>query len=613
MNLRMLPAPKSPQKYVNKTSCGFQKPFLGPMASWVFALLNLLAVCTFSHAQQPRKPKTAAKPPVTAPTAYSTDKAVLTKGQQLFQQNCTACHNFLQKGIGPNLASVTTEVPVDWLRKFIRNAPEVINSGDARAHELFEEYKQMMPPFTQLSEGDITALTAYLHSKRKVSTVDVGSENLGAVLNDPIPTKIPPSGLRIQLEEVTTAPASAEKIPLARINKMQVLPGTKNRLFLEDLRGTLYEMEGNSLRPYMAMAKERPNFIHVPGLATGFGSYAFHPDFYTNGLFYTTHTEKANTAPADFAYPDSIKVTLQWVLTEWKLPDPTAATFSGTGRELLRLNMVSPIHGVQEITFNPMAKPGTADYGMLYIGVGDGGATENGFYFICKDRSRPWGKVLRIDPKGTNSTNGKYGIPTHNPFAKDPTALKEIFCQGFRNPNRISWTPDGKMLISDIGQAQSEELNLGVAGANYGWPDREGTFVINYRGRMDRVYALPANDATFQYTYPVVQYDHDEGNAFSAGFVYSGTAIPALTGKYIFGDIVSGKVYYVESSQLQPGKQAEIKELKVEVAGKTATFQELSQSKKTDLRFGLGLNQDFYIYTKADGRIYKLANCVPDK
>ncbi|GAB3930979.1 PQQ-dependent sugar dehydrogenase [Larkinella terrae] len=578
-------------------------PFKKHLGLWAFVFITL---STQSYAQPTAKPQSSSKPVVPANPAYSTDKAVLAKGQQLFQQNCTACHNFLQKGIGPNLATVTLEVPAAWLKTFIHNAPEVIKSGDARAYALFEEYKQTMPPFTHLSDGDVEALMAFIHSKRKVSNVDIGSEKLGAELKDPIPTKIPQSGLHLELQEVAKAPASAEKVPLARINKMQVLPGKKDRLFLEDLRGTLYEMEGNALRVFMDFAKERPNFIHTPGLATGLGSYAFHPDFQTNGLFYTTHTEKANTAPADFAYADSIKVTLQWVLIEWKVNDPAAKEFAGTGRELFRINMVSPIHGVQEITFNPLAKPGTPDYGLLYIGIGDGGATENGFYFICKDKNRPWGKVLRIDPKGKNSKNGKYGIPASNPFATNKAYLGEIFCQGFRNPNRITWSQDGKMLISDIGQAQAEELNLGVAGADYGWPEREGTFVINHRGRMDRVYALPADDAKFKYTYPVVQYDHDEGNAFSAGFVYESKAIPALTGKYIFGDIVSGRVFFVESSQLKPGKQAPIQEFTLQVAGKTADLQTLSSSKKTDLRFGLGLNQDFYIYTKADGRIYKV-------
>ena len=72
---------------------------------------------------------------------------------------------------------------------------------------------------------------------------------------------------------------------------------------------------------------------------------------------------------------------MQWVLTEWKTENPGAATFSGTSRELFRVNMVSDIHGVQEITFNPLSKPGDEDYGMLYIGVGDGGSVEDRISF----------------------------------------------------------------------------------------------------------------------------------------------------------------------------------------------------------------------------------------
>ncbi|WP_128543238.1 PQQ-dependent sugar dehydrogenase [Larkinella soli] len=582
--------------------------FSGPMGRPRFRAVLLAGAVLFSGwaaAQQ-----TGGKIPVGE--AYSKDKQVIAKGQQLFQANCLTCHNFKQKGIGPNLVDVTTKVTPEWMRKFIHNAPAMINSGDARAAELFQEYKQMMPPFTQLSDTDVTALMAYIGASQKVEVVSAETKKLGAPLKDPIPARITKSGLRLELEEITTAPASADKVPLARINKMVVLPGKTNRVFLEDLRGKLYEMVGNDLKVYMDMARERPGFIHTPGLATGFGSYAFHPDFYANGLFYTSHTEKANAAPADFAYADSIKVTLQWVVTEWKISDPTAATFAGTGRELLRVNMVSPIHGMQEITFNPHARKGSPDYGMLYIGVGDGGATENGFPFVCHDKTRIWSSVLRIDPQGKNSKNGHYGIPATNPYANatDPAVQKEIFCRGFRNPNRIAWTPDGKMLISDIGHANSEEINVGRAGADYGWPEREGNFVMNYRGRMDLVYHLPENDAAFHYTYPAALYDHDEGNAVSAGFVYSGTDIPQLTGKYIFGDIVNGRVFYVENSQLIPGKPAPIREFEVVLNGKPTTFQDLSGSKKTDLRFGVGLGNKMYLYTKADGKIYRIKNCT---
>lgn len=539
------------------------------------------------------------------------DKQVLTKGQNLFQNNCSPCHNFLQKSIGPDLSAVTQEVSPEWIRKFIRNAPAMIRSGDARATQLFAEYKQAMPAFTSLSEADIQAIVSFIHSNQRQASAASENPDLGTPLLDPIPDKIASSGFRLSLEEVATAPATAQKAPLARINQMRVLPGKTDRVFIEDLRGTLYEMIGDSLRIFMEMGKERPGFIHSPGHATGFGSYAFHPDFYANGLFYTTHTEKAHTAPADFGYADSIRVALQWVLTEWKMTTPTSQVFAGTGRELLRIDMVTTMHGVQEITFNPHAQPGSPDYGLLYIGVGDGGAGENGYAFLCNTLSRVWSSVLRIDPLGSNSKNGRYGIPPGNPYARDQDAatLGEVFCRGFRNPNRICWTPDGKMLITDIGQSSAEELNLGLPGADYGWPEREGLFLINHRGKMNKVYALPENDPTFHYTYPVALYDHDEGNAFSGGFVYTGTDIPLLKGKYIFGDIVNGRVFCLESNQLQLGKPAPIAEMQIEVGGKVTTFQALTGNAKADLRFGVGLNNVLYLYTKSDGKMYKLKRC----
>lgn len=407
-----------------------------------------------------------------SPAGGQQKRGALEKGQLLFQNNCSPCHNFSQKGIGPNLGQVTTEVPVTWLKQFIQNAPGKISHKDERATRLLAEYKQVMPAFPTLTDADLNALLAYLQANQKVQLPTSQDKNLGVGLKNPILASPAKSGLRLQLIEVLTAPSSATAIPKARINKMAVLPGqpdrvTPDRVCMEDLRGILYELVGKELRVFMDLSKERSGFIHSPGLSSGFGSFAFHPEFYQNGLFYTTHTEKAGTASADFAYADSIPVRLQWVLTEWKMSDPTRPVFFGTGRELMRVNFVSAIHGLQEITFNPLSRPAISDYGLLYMGLCDGGATEDGFYFLCNDKSRIWGSVVRIDHRGSNSANGRYGIPPGNPYAqnKNPAKLGEIFCRGFRNPNRISWTPDGKMLITDIGQHNAEEINLGVAGA----------------------------------------------------------------------------------------------------------------------------------------------------
>jgi mono/diheme cytochrome c family protein len=544
---------------------------------------------------------------------YATDRKIIAKGQQLFENNCTACHNFLQKGIGPELSHVTSDVPAEWLKKMIGNAPEMVKNGDARAAMLFDEYKQVMPAFPTLSETDLAAVMAFIHSKRKIESAITANDALGTPVQNPIPQKITKSGLRLTLDYFTTAPATAQANPLARINKTLTLPGKKDRLFMVDLRGKLYEMNGKELHVFMDFAKEVPPFIPAPGLGTGLGSFAFHPDFYTNGLFYTTHTEKGKAATPDFGYADSIKVTLQWVLREWKVENPEAPAFVGKGRELFRVNMVSPIHGVQDITFNPLAKKGSPEYGLLYIGVGDGGATENGYYFLCNDRTHVWSSVLRIDPRGTNSKNGRYGIPSDNPFVKEAGAVGEVYCRGFRNPNRIVWSPDGKMLITDIGQTQIEELNIGKPGADYGWPEREGTFTLNPRGKMSMIYHLPQNEASSRYTYPVAQYDHDEGKAISGGFVYTASAFPQLRGKYVFADVVNGRLFCVDNDQLALGKQTDIQELELQFEGKLTTLQTLSGSAKSDARLGEGLNGELFIFTKSDGKIYHVSQCMIKK
>jgi glucose/arabinose dehydrogenase len=544
--------------------------------------------------------------------AFPTHPALVAQGQRLFENQCSPCHNFRQAGIGPALGRVTAEASPAWLRAFIRNAPAQLARHDARATRLFAEYKQAMPAFPTLRDTDLDALLAYLYANRQQATAGT-DEDAGMVLKDPIPTKIPKADLRLTLAEVLTAPPTAQTAPLARINKMAVLPGgaSPDRVFLQELRGVLYELVGNDLRVAMDIRPLRPQFIHEPGHGTGFGSFAFHPEFYRNGLLYTSHAEKAGSAPADFAYADSIRVSLQWVLTEWKVDDPRAATFTGTGRELLRVNLVTPIHGMQEITFNPLARPGSPDYGLLYLGIGDGGATEQGYGFLCHDNRHVWGSVLRIDPRGRDSRNGHYGIPATNPFANDPAAVREIYCRGFRNPNRLTWAPDGTMLLTDIGQTNAEELNVGLAGADYGWPEREGTFRINPRAQMKNVYPRPATDAPATYVYPAAEYDHDEGNAISGGFVYTGSAAPRLKGKYVFGDVVNGRVFFVESRALRPGGLAPIQELSLRVGDKPTTFLEMTGAKKADFRIGIGPNGELYFFTKTDGKLYKVTGCEP--
>lgn len=539
--------------------------------------------------------------------SQQTDSATITFGESSFIRNCSGCHNFRQNGIGPSLNGISQDV--DWLYKFIYNPQKMITSGDKRAKVLYAQYHTIMPAFNTLPDNEIRSIIAFLNSHNQKDERILVNDTV--LIKDPIPKKIEFSGLITGLELITQFPPSNKKteLPLARITKMSFARNIKG-YFVADLNGKLYKQVNNKYFPYIDIASLRPKFINEPGLGTGLGSFAFHPKFSENGLFYTTHTEPSATTKADFATGDTLKKGLQWVLTEWKTENPSANIFKGTSRELLRIDFVSSIHGVQEITFAPIAKPGDKDYGLLYIGVGDGGCVENGYPQLAHSISKIWGTVIRIDPTGSNSANKKYGIPTSNPFINIPGAVKEIYAFGFRNPHRITWTKKGLMLVSNIGQGNIESVNI-VGGSNdFGWPVREGNFQINPSGNLNVLYPLPNNDSTYFIKYPTIEYDHDEGSAISGGYEYIGNSLPILQGKFIFGDIPTGRLFYSEISDLRKGKKAVIKEWKISMHGTLKSLKELCGSDRVDLHFGIDDKGEIYILTKADGKLYRLVQPV---
>jgi len=538
-------------------------------------------------------------------SSLSTDSITIAKGKISFANKCNSCHNFNYDGIGPQLAGITSANSVGWIKNFIRDPKKVIESGDTTAKKLFERYKTLMPSFAYLQDEEINAILAFIHSKKKLEA-PVVQEDTNNIKN-PIPDTIQSSDLVVDLDLVAQIPRSSDEPPVTRITKLDYQPTTGD-LFILDLRGKLYRLQNGEQKVYMDMATLKPKFINQPGLATGFGSFTFHPEFSKNGLLYTTHAEPPGSAKADFSYPDSIPVLLQWVLTEWKT-DPAAFPFSGTAREILRIDMPTGIHGMQEIAFNRLARPGDKDYGLLYIGIGDGGSAEIGHALVSPTPDRIWGSIIRIDPSGNNSKNGKYGIPSSNPFYKTES-VPEIYAWGFRNPHRISWSKSGQLLAVNIGEHNIEALNIIKPGHFYGWPIREGTFLEHFFYNTGKIYPLPDNDSIYHVTYPVAQFDHDEGVAISGGFEYRGAAIPQLAGKYLFGDISSGKLFYVKMKDLQLGKQATIKKWNISFKGMPTTLAQLCGKDRVEMRFGMDSKGELYLLTKADGKIYKLASAT---
>ncbi len=537
---------------------------------------------------------------------YSTGEMAIQHGMQLFNLHCASCHSFAENGIGPNLSGVTSEVDKDWLVAFIKNPPAMIDKGDPRSTELFAKFKQYMPPFSMLTEEELEDLLGFIHKFSEGEKRNTNNRPGGLI--NPVAEKIPSSGLSLQLEEYLQVPPSSEVTPVSRINQMEPIPG--GRVFLHDLRGKLFEIkEDRTLSVYLDAAERLPQFIDNPGKGSGLASWAFHPDFENNGLFYTTHSEGAGSAPADYALPDSIKVTLQFVLLEWRADDPASSIFSGTQREVLRVDMASGAHTFQELNFNPLATPGSSEYGKLYLGIGDASLALQRYPGLCDNIEHIWGAVIRIDPLGKDSHNGKYGIPADNPFVNIPNALPEIWAYGFRNPHRISWdeTGSGKMLITNIGQHSVEEVNLGQAGANYGWPHREGTFLFDVYANPELVY--PVEEDEGKYTDPVIQYDHDEGSAVSGGYVYSGQAVEELKGKYIFGDISLGTLFYTNIADVVAGQQAPVYRLDVSFGGSVTDLVAVTGSRRVELRLGVDAEGELYVLTKSNGTVYKVVGC----
>lgn len=423
-----------------------------------------------------------------------------------------------------------------------------------------------------------------------------------------------------QLPESTTTPATQDPrlVRHNRITHLDEVPDDSGRLMVPDNNAILYLVDKASGEyvPYLNVRDEFvDNFHNSAGLGTGLGAAEFHPDFAENGLFYTVHTEGGTALTEDTPdFPAYGNTQFHSVITEWTASDPSAETFSGTHREVMRIPFGGRVHTVQQIAFNPTAAEGTAEHGILYILVGDGGnGVGNG---NPQDLATPQGKVLRIDPTGDDSENGAYGIPADNPFLDDADALPEIYAVGLRDPHRISWDPEGDhtMYLAHIGEWQVESIYAVEPGDNFGWSVREGSFLAENR----QIFPLPENDAEFGFTYPVAAYDHnrdpgqtgDAGVAVNGGFVYRGD-IEALQGRYLFTDLVRGWVLSTQADEMVRNAGdiddlATIEQLRVFEDGEETTFQELVGDTRVDLRFGSDADGELYLVSKANGKIWKV-------
>ena len=308
------------------------------------------------------------------------------------------------------------------------------------------------------------------------------------------------------------------------------------------------------------------------------------------------------------------------MLHQWTAKTPGASSYDGDPpRELIRLRQPFANHNGGAITFNPTAAPGTADFGLMYIGVGDGGSGGDPMK-LSQNLGSAFGKVFRIDPLGKNGRGGKYGIPDANPFRSTADALPEIFAFGIRNAQRFGWDPrNGAMYLSDIGQNSVEEVSPITAGANLGWNVWEGSYKFA-GGRQGVLTDLPRSDP--KVTYPIAEWDQidpvllpSNSSAAVGVIVYRSTTVPQLTGRLLFGDMPSGEMFHVSADALPKGGQDAIRRVLFVTAAGAAPrhLLEIIQEKnraqgkaaatRADMRFDANAAGQIFLLNKADGTI----------
>ncbi len=406
---------------------------------------------------------------------------------------------------------------------------------------------------------------------------------------------------------------------LARVNVLRSEPANaplaSGRFFVADMNGNLYLLDKASKKftPYLTFPEIFPKYS-TDRFGSGVSAIVFDPNYAKNGKFYTVHVEdpsKPGSGEPTNAHLPGLKLDgyattpvvkppagddqNESVLVEWTDTNIKNSTFEGTAREILRVGFNSLIHPMGDILFDPLAKPGSANYRNLYISVGDGGSgeTPGPTQTTPQTLGALQGKILRITPdlalrpNDKLSENGRYRIPSTgadpNPFVSVPGARGEVFAYGFRNPHRMDWDAEtNTLLANDIGLHSWEEVDIVTKGGNYGYSQREGNEVLIVPGggktgtQSSPQVAFPASDLIaveglekpVAPIYPVAVYSHEEGDAIGSGFVYRGKKMPQMAGKYIFTDMTTGRLFYADLAEMiashgERGKQAAIHEIQV--------------------------------------------------
>ncbi len=280
-------------------------------------------------------------------------------------------------------------------------------------------------------------------------------------------------------------------------------PDDDARLFIADLSGKVWIVKTGAVQaiPFLDLS----GVVSTAAAGAGLHNLVFDPQYARNGLVYVVYTQPDR---------DEILVRYQVSKSNADVVDAKSAV------PIMKIQHLTQFHYGGQLAFGPD--------GYLYWSMGDGA--------YKKSPAQNWksylGGILRI----TVGSEVPYGVPADNAAITVPNAKPELWAKGLRNSWRFSFDRfNGDLYIADVGEQSVEEINYlaagSVAGTNFGWSLFEGNSPYK------------ATDKT-GLTFPVVTYGHEDGNcSITGGYVYRGTALPALVGKYVFGDYCSGWIW----------------------------------------------------------------------
>lgn len=326
-------------------------------------------------------------------------------------------------------------------------------------------------------------------------------------------------------------------------------PGDSSRFFVVEQGGVIKVFSNAENVSSSATFLDIKSKVRSGG-ERGLLGLAFHPDFKTNGYFFVNYTSGT---------------PLKTVIARYKATSSTQAD-AASEAVLFTFNQPFDNHNGGSMQFGKD--------GYLYIATGDGGSggdPQNN----AQNLKSHLGKILRVDVNGT--AKGNYSIPADNPYATGNTGnLAEIYAYGLRNPWRISFDMGGDRLFAgDVGQNEREEVDIITKGGNYGWRIKEGIDCYN-----------PSSNCNAQgLIEPVHDYSQDNGDrSITGGYVYRGSAIPTLAGKYIYGDYISGRIWALELD----GNTRKSNTLIMEGKGAISSFGQDTRGEVYYLNYGEG-------------------------